>query len=266
VRDVSVARLKYESRRLAPSSNTLSSRASRRLHFSRFASRKSDFNSVALASAASRKSALRRSHMLRSMPSRRAWARLAPLRSTRTVLFARRHLFHSSVAVRILLRAIVSTADIVNDARRPNFSQQLMAGRSPRSGLKPLLPAEMHGVTSLADAARRHLVSCGKRRAALPPACGASPQLSETTLGGRIVVHVAGTLSMKLRVRRHPEDGSAGGPHAGDGNRCASRLQAARQRSDALGGASHRARIHDASDVLGGHAPIRCRKATIFPK
>jgi hypothetical protein len=50
---------------------------------------------------------------------------------------------------------------------QPNFSQQLMAGRSPRSGLKPLFLPRRNGVTPLADAARRRLVSCGKRRAAL---------------------------------------------------------------------------------------------------
>lgn len=33
-----------------------------------------------------------------------------------------------------------------------------------------------------------------------------------------------------------------------------------------LGGAEHRALVHDASDVLGGHAPIRWRNATILPK
>ena len=43
-----------------------------------------------------------------------------------------------------------------------------MAGRLPPSALKRLLPPETHGVTPLADAARRHVVSCGKRRAALP--------------------------------------------------------------------------------------------------
>jgi hypothetical protein len=38
----------------------------------------------------------------------------------------------------------------------------------PRSGLKPLFPPETHGVSPLADAARRLNVSCGKRAAALP--------------------------------------------------------------------------------------------------
>lgn len=46
------------------------------------------------------------------------------------------------------------------------------------SGLKPLFPPEPHGVTPLADAARRQIVSGGKRRAALPYAPGAAPQLS----------------------------------------------------------------------------------------
>jgi hypothetical protein len=49
-------------------------------------------------------------------------------------------------------------------------------------GLKPLFPPETHGVTSLADAARRFDVSCGKRRAALPLAHGASPRLSERSV------------------------------------------------------------------------------------
>ena len=40
----------------------------------------------------------------------------------------------------------------------------------------------MHGVTPRADAARRLSVSCGKRRAALPVAHGASPQLSERSV------------------------------------------------------------------------------------
>ena len=40
----------------------------------------------------------------------------------------------------------------------------------------------MHGVTPLADAARRLDVSCGKRRAALPLGTEASPQLSERSV------------------------------------------------------------------------------------
>jgi hypothetical protein len=70
----------------------------------------------------------------------------------------------------IFNRSSIPDRQIGTYASRPraNVSQQLMAGRSPRSGLKPLFPPEMNGVTPLADAARRHLVSCGKRRAALP--------------------------------------------------------------------------------------------------
>ena len=41
--------------------------------------------------------------------------------------------------------------------RRPNYSSQLVAGHSPRSGLKPLFPSKVHGVAPFAS-----------RRAALP--------------------------------------------------------------------------------------------------
>jgi hypothetical protein len=65
----------------------------------------------------------------------------------------------------------------------PNLAAQLLTaadgGPFVGSGLKPLFSPEMHGVTPLADAARRLDVSCGKRRAALPLAPGASPRLSE---------------------------------------------------------------------------------------
>ncbi len=61
---------------------------------------------------------------------------------------------------------------------RANLKLKLSAGRFVGSGLKPLFPPKRHGVTPLADAARRQIVSCGKRRAACPSAPGASPQLS----------------------------------------------------------------------------------------
>jgi hypothetical protein len=85
----------------------------------------------------------------------------------------------------------------------PNFSLQLTAGRSPGSGLKPLFSPEPHGVTPLADRARRRLVSCGKRRAALPLGRGASPQLSERAVS-RARISVRADAQAKER-----ENGSA---------------------------------------------------------
>lgn len=64
----------------------------------------------------------------------------------------------------------------------PNFSLQLTVGRSLARRPSRLPCPPRHGVTPLADAARRHFVSCGKRRAALPLAHGASPQLSERSV------------------------------------------------------------------------------------
>jgi hypothetical protein len=64
----------------------------------------------------------------------------------------------------------------------PNSCQQRMAGRSPRPALKRLFPPETNGDTPLADRARRLDSGCGKRRAALPHASGASPPLRRLTL------------------------------------------------------------------------------------
>jgi hypothetical protein len=66
--------------------------------------------------------------------------------------------------------------------RPPNFSLQLSAGRSLARRPSHLRDPKRLGVTPLADAARRIDVRCGKRRAALPLAHGASPQLSERSV------------------------------------------------------------------------------------
>jgi len=86
----------------------------------------------------------------------------------------------------------------------PNFSLQPTAGRSSARRPSRLRDPKRLGVTPLADAARRRDVSCGKRRAALPVAHGASPQLSERSVSQteeRSVIE-AGSLHVADAIRR----------------------------------------------------------------
>ena len=79
----------------------------------------------------------------------------------------------------------------------PNFTLQLPAGRLPRPGLKaPLLILEPRRHA----ARRRANVKCGRRRAALPHARGASPQLSVRTLDGPELLARAGTCNAWRRA------------------------------------------------------------------
>jgi len=76
----------------------------------------------------------------------------------KTPLGARAHLpcnTATSLASTCARAAAHRCSDCSTESPRPNYSSQLVAGRSPRAGLKPRFPPEMHGVMPLADAARR---------------------------------------------------------------------------------------------------------------